>query len=101
MNRDGHSSPVIHNVEGKTHKLLEKLKIFFLFFYVLFQVRFTVKQFRGGGDTVRFCPIFTLFISLTAGFTSPFPHLFSIVRENKCLVRSGYEFVTILHLGSR
>ena len=56
----------------------------------------------GGGVTrLRFCPIFTLIISLTAGSTSPFPHLFSIVRENKCLVRSGYEFVTILHLGSR
>ena len=27
MNRLVHSSPVMHNVEGKTHKLLEKLKI--------------------------------------------------------------------------
>ena len=27
MNRLGHSSPVMHIVEGKTHKLLEKLKI--------------------------------------------------------------------------
>ena len=25
--QDGHSFPVMHNVEGKTHKLLEKLKI--------------------------------------------------------------------------
>ena len=33
----------------------------------------------GGGVTrLRFCPIFTLIISLTAGSTSPFPHLFSI-----------------------
>ena len=27
MNSDGNSSPVMHNVEGKTHKLLEKKKI--------------------------------------------------------------------------
>ena len=27
MNCDGHSSPVMHNVEGKKHKLLAKLKI--------------------------------------------------------------------------
>ena len=26
INRLGHSSSVMHNVEGKTHKLLEKLK---------------------------------------------------------------------------
>ena len=27
MNRRGHSSPVMHTVEGKTHTILEKLKI--------------------------------------------------------------------------
>jgi hypothetical protein len=27
MNRNGHSSPVKHKVEGKPHKILEKLKI--------------------------------------------------------------------------
>ena len=27
MNRNGHSSPVKHKVEGKPHKMLEKLKI--------------------------------------------------------------------------
>ena len=27
MNRNGHSSPVMHKVEGKTHEILEKMKI--------------------------------------------------------------------------
>ena len=45
MNRLGHSSPVMHKVEGKTHTILEKLKItsgkstlFWHFFVKYFQI---------------------------------------------------------------
>ena len=45
MNRLGHSSPVMHKVEGKTHNILEKLKImsgkstlFWHFFVKYFQI---------------------------------------------------------------
>ena len=55
---------------------------------------------QGGCNVSVIIQFHTYYISST-GFTSPFPHLFSIFRENKCLVRSGYEFVTILHFGSR
>ena len=42
MNRNGHSSPVMHKVEGKTHESLEKMKITSgkstLFWYFLWSV---------------------------------------------------------------
>ena len=47
MNRDVHSSPAMHKVEGETHFFLEKLKItpwkstlFWCFFVKLFQITF-------------------------------------------------------------
>ena len=55
---------------------------------------------QGGCNVSVIIQFHTYYLSNTE-FTSPFPHLFSIFRENKCLVRSGYEFVTILHFGSR
>ena len=51
MNRDVHSSPAMHKVEGKTHKFLEKLKIasgkstlFGSFFVKFFQITFVHKE---------------------------------------------------------
>ena len=55
MNRNGHCSPVKHKVEGKPHKIVEKLKItcgkstLSEPFYVKY-----FQEFSGGGGDAKF-----------------------------------------------